>query len=127
MLKCFCLKVYGECDEDGFYFGECNGRKGFVPSNMVCEASADEVAEFLRRRGGPGGQHSRGRMGAPSASALPPGQMTNLHRLGGQYPGRSEQTSGHVSLNWHFFNNLVKMEYSGRGHSSITIGAEEYK
>ena len=30
------LKVYGEKDGDGFYFGESRfGQKGYVPSNMV--------------------------------------------------------------------------------------------
>ena len=31
------IKIIGEMDEDGFYFGELNGRSGFVPSNMVAE------------------------------------------------------------------------------------------
>ena len=63
---------------------------------MVCEANPDEVAEFLRRRGGSAGHHSRGRTTSSSASVLPPGQMT-MHRTSAhQYSGRYEQTSGHV-------------------------------
>ena len=31
------IKIIGDMDEDGFYFGELNGRSGFVPSNMVAE------------------------------------------------------------------------------------------
>ncbi|XP_076237563.1 RIMS binding protein isoform X7 [Calliopsis andreniformis] len=31
------IKVYGEKDADGFYWGECHGRRGFVPYNMVQE------------------------------------------------------------------------------------------
>ena len=31
------IKIVGEIDEDGFYFGELNGRSGYVPSNMVAE------------------------------------------------------------------------------------------
>ncbi|VDM17278.1 unnamed protein product [Hydatigera taeniaeformis] len=79
------IKVYGDCDEDGFYFGECNGRKGFVPSNMVCEASADEVTEFLRRC-------------ITTSTGMPPGQMTKSHRIVAQRSGPSEQSTGHVSL-----------------------------
>ncbi|KYN15265.1 RIMS-binding protein 2 [Trachymyrmex cornetzi] len=31
------IKVYGEKDADGFYWGECRGRRGYVPYNMVEE------------------------------------------------------------------------------------------
>ncbi|XP_057342232.1 RIMS-binding protein 3-like isoform X2 [Microplitis mediator] len=31
------IKVYGDKDDDGFYWGECRGRRGFVPHNMVEE------------------------------------------------------------------------------------------
>ncbi|XP_066583287.1 peripheral-type benzodiazepine receptor-associated protein 1 isoform X2 [Prorops nasuta] len=31
------IKVYGEKDADGFYWGECHGRRGYVPHNMVKE------------------------------------------------------------------------------------------
>ncbi|KAK0167291.1 hypothetical protein PV327_004709 [Microctonus hyperodae] len=31
------VKVYGDKDDDGFYWGECHGRQGFVPHNMVEE------------------------------------------------------------------------------------------
>lgn len=31
------FKVFGPVDEDGFYTGETNGRRGLVPSNMVNE------------------------------------------------------------------------------------------
>lgn len=29
--------MYGEKDADGFYWGECRGRRGYVPYNMVEE------------------------------------------------------------------------------------------
>lgn len=31
------FQVYGDKDADGFYWGECRGRRGFVPHNMVAE------------------------------------------------------------------------------------------
>nr|CAD7576797.1 unnamed protein product [Timema californicum] len=31
------IKVYGEKDADGFYWGESKGRRGYVPHNMVVE------------------------------------------------------------------------------------------
>ena len=33
------IKIFGECDEDGFYYGELRDKCGFVPSNMVQEVS----------------------------------------------------------------------------------------
>ena len=43
------LKVYGEKDADGFYWGEASGLKGYVPCNMVSEVQVDDekVAEEL--------------------------------------------------------------------------------
>ncbi|XP_063980047.1 uncharacterized protein Rbp isoform X2 [Diachasmimorpha longicaudata] len=31
------VKVWGDKDDDGFYWGECNGKRGYVPNNMVEE------------------------------------------------------------------------------------------
>jgi len=33
------IKIFGECDEDGFYYGELGDKCGFVPSNMVQEVN----------------------------------------------------------------------------------------
>jgi len=35
------IAVYGDADEDGFYFGELDGRSGLVPSNFLQEAPLD--------------------------------------------------------------------------------------
>ncbi|XP_047401655.1 peripheral-type benzodiazepine receptor-associated protein 1 isoform X4 [Sciurus carolinensis] len=35
------LKVFGEKDADGFYQGECGGRTGYIPCNMVAEVAVD--------------------------------------------------------------------------------------
>jgi len=45
------IKVYGEKDGDGFYWGEAGSRSGFVPCNMVSEVQVDDerVAEELFR------------------------------------------------------------------------------
>ena len=39
--------IYGDMDDDGFFMGEYNGRRGLVPSNFLQEAplSDDEVLE----------------------------------------------------------------------------------
>ncbi|KAJ8280836.1 hypothetical protein GJAV_G00059670 [Gymnothorax javanicus] len=36
------IKVYGDKDQDGFYYGESDGRSGFVPSNMVSEIQVED-------------------------------------------------------------------------------------
>ncbi|XP_068617132.1 RIMS-binding protein 2 [Brachionichthys hirsutus] len=40
------IMVFGEIDEDGFYYGELNGDKGLVPSNFL-EEVPDDVEVFL--------------------------------------------------------------------------------
>ncbi|XP_041644528.1 RIMS-binding protein 2 isoform X13 [Cheilinus undulatus] len=40
------IMVFGEIDEDGFYYGELNGHKGLVPSNFL-EEVPDDVEVFL--------------------------------------------------------------------------------
>ena len=37
------ITVFGSVMEDGFYFGELNGKKGLVPSNFVQESSDSEI------------------------------------------------------------------------------------
>jgi RIMS-binding protein 2 len=37
------IKVYGNPDADGYYYGECNGRFGFIPGNMIQEVDDPEV------------------------------------------------------------------------------------
>lgn len=36
------IKIFGEQDSDGFYYGESNGRSGFIPCNMVSEVQVDD-------------------------------------------------------------------------------------
>ncbi|XP_075761170.1 peripheral-type benzodiazepine receptor-associated protein 1 [Pelodiscus sinensis] len=47
------LKVCGEKDADGFYRGECAGRAGYIPCNMVSEVEleSEEAKEELLTRG----------------------------------------------------------------------------
>lgn len=43
------IKVFGDKDADGFYWGECRGRRGYVPHNMVVEV---QQAESTATHGG---------------------------------------------------------------------------
>ncbi|XP_010148433.1 PREDICTED: RIMS-binding protein 2 isoform X3 [Eurypyga helias] len=40
------ITVFGEIDEDGFYYGELNGQKGLVPSNFL-EEVPDDVEVYV--------------------------------------------------------------------------------
>jgi RIMS-binding protein 2 len=43
------IKIYGEQDADGFFYGEANGKFGYIPCNMVSEVQVDdpEVVKHL--------------------------------------------------------------------------------
>lgn len=43
------MVCYGEMDDDGFYMGEMDGRRGLVPSNFLqeCGASDEEVLDSV--------------------------------------------------------------------------------
>ncbi|XP_043355326.1 peripheral-type benzodiazepine receptor-associated protein 1 isoform X13 [Dermochelys coriacea] len=47
------LKVCGDKDADGFYRGECAGRAGYIPCNMVSEvqAESEEVRKEMLKQG----------------------------------------------------------------------------
>lgn len=49
-LYCSCLsQVFGDKDDDGFYWGECRLNQGFVPSNMITEMNIDEAEDLFNR------------------------------------------------------------------------------
>jgi RIMS-binding protein 2 len=37
------IKVFGDQDADGFYYGESNGRSGFIPCNMIEEVQDPDI------------------------------------------------------------------------------------
>ena len=37
------IKVFGDRDADGFYWGEVRGRKGFIPENTVAEVTSPDA------------------------------------------------------------------------------------
>uniref|UniRef100_A0A8C3Y5H9 TSPO associated protein 1 n=1 Tax=Catharus ustulatus TaxID=91951 RepID=A0A8C3Y5H9_CATUS len=41
LKHCFSLQVCGDKDADGFYRGECAGREGYIPCNMVSEVPVE--------------------------------------------------------------------------------------
>ncbi|CAL1288969.1 unnamed protein product [Larinioides sclopetarius] len=61
------IKIYGEKDSDGYFYGEINGRVGYVPYKMVTEIPLDEeeTARHLMNEGVPPRHHHHSG-GAPS-------------------------------------------------------------
>jgi len=49
------IRVYGDQDADGYYYGESNGRSGFIPSNMVSEVQDQNVIRQVEGSSGHGG------------------------------------------------------------------------
>ncbi|KAG7161643.1 RIMS-binding protein 2-like, partial [Homarus americanus] len=84
------IKVFGDKDPDGFYWGEAGGSSGYVPCNMVSEVQVDDdrVAQELlkesesgrRRRDGSVGRrgHQGDRWGDIYAN-MPVGKMIALY------------------------------------------------
>ena len=42
------IKVLGDTDADGFYYGECNGQRGLVPSNIIAEVEVDDAEAAIQ-------------------------------------------------------------------------------
>ena len=57
------FQVYGDQDADGFYWGECRGRRGFVPNNMVEEVKDPHQLSQLQGQPNRRGQMSGDRWG----------------------------------------------------------------
>jgi len=58
------IKVYGEKDGDGFYWGEAGPRSGYVPCNMVSEVQVDDervAEELFREQAGSSASHKTDR------------------------------------------------------------------
>ncbi|XP_040476047.1 RIMS-binding protein 2 isoform X1 [Ursus maritimus] len=99
------ITVFGEIDEDGFYYGELNGQKGLVPSNFLeevpddvevylsdapCHYSRDAPVRSKAKRVPPEGSGTARRAPSPTAhlhSGSPPSSM------GTGSPGRGREMS----------------------------------
>nr|XP_025872841.1 RIMS-binding protein 2 isoform X2 [Vulpes vulpes] len=99
------ITVFGEIDEDGFYYGELNGQKGLVPSNFLeevpddvevylsdvpCHYPRDTLVRSKAKRVPPEGSGTARRAPSPTAhlhSGSPPSSM------GTGSPGRGREMS----------------------------------
>jgi len=42
------IKVFGDPDADGFYYGECKGKRGLVPGNIVAMVEVDDAEAAMQ-------------------------------------------------------------------------------
>uniref|UniRef100_A0AAQ4RHF7 RIMS-binding protein 2 n=1 Tax=Gasterosteus aculeatus aculeatus TaxID=481459 RepID=A0AAQ4RHF7_GASAC len=74
------MAVFGDIDEDGFYYGEINGHRGLVPSNFL-EEVPDDVEVYLTDTPSHYPQEEpANRAPANSASAVSEGKRVHHHR-----------------------------------------------
>lgn len=76
------INVYGEMDDDGFYWGEIDGQRGLVPSNFLTEATNDQYGPGQTSQGGRAGVQRGGQQRGvgPGARGPPPPPRDNQMR-----------------------------------------------
>lgn len=111
--------MYGEKDQDGFYYGELRGVRGYVPHNMVSEL--DEHGAVVERPAGPPAMPGQpggvpgGVSGALARSGLTSVRGVSRDRWGGIYA--NEPVKRMVALydyDPHELSPNVDAEVSGR-------------
>ncbi|KAL2099850.1 hypothetical protein ACEWY4_004244 [Coilia grayii] len=87
------MAVFGEIDEDGFYYGEINGHRGLVPSNFL-EEVPDDVEVYLTDtppRSGPQAEpEAEPAAPAPAPAPAPQAEAKRVHP-----PPSSSSSSSH--------------------------------
>ncbi|CAH8535504.1 unnamed protein product [Heterobilharzia americana] len=100
------IKILTECDEDGFYLGECNGLRGLVPSNMVSELVESDLSK---------GQKSNhpvdSRTNLIETNLAPPGQVTKARSM--DITSQSQlNSSGHNYYLTRKHDHMIQQAYS---------------
>ncbi|KER23194.1 LOW QUALITY PROTEIN: hypothetical protein T265_14693, partial [Opisthorchis viverrini] len=93
------IKIFGDCDEDGFYYGECNGLRGLVPSNMVSKPERDIGPTDSTYPGTSNRMEqvmNQERPRYPEGPSLPPGQLSRpRHRHYGTMHASHQNVPSH--------------------------------
>ncbi|KAF0038081.1 hypothetical protein F2P81_008565 [Scophthalmus maximus] len=70
------IHVFGDMDEDGFFYGDLNGHRGLVPSNFLQAFPEDAPAEHLHAQPAPEQKRESQGTGASSTAPQHPGCST---------------------------------------------------
>ena len=112
------IKVYGDIDEDGFYFGELNGRTGLIPSNLIQEVETlEEPSESAIQRNT---KFSKTKPDSSGSSALAnPHNASNVNHISSDV----KQTDSAINNSDSFdtaleksLNQVNKMKYAESTH-----------
>ncbi|XP_043825440.1 RIMS-binding protein 3-like [Dromiciops gliroides] len=109
------LKVWGDRDPDGFYRGECSGRKGYIPGDLVSEVQVggSDVLKQLLRRGHLPSEGSLGGLLGFSPQPRGPRKSFSVPRGG----ARRAQL-------WHPQTMVAAFDYHPRKRSSLSVAEE---
>ncbi|XP_061656058.1 RIMS-binding protein 2 isoform X2 [Phyllopteryx taeniolatus] len=75
------IAVFGDIDEDGFYYGEINGHRGLVPSNFLEEVPDDVEVYLTDTPSHFPPEEPANRLPANSAAAVPEGKRITTETL----------------------------------------------
>ncbi|XP_044512541.1 RIMS-binding protein 3-like [Gracilinanus agilis] len=109
------LKVWGDRDPDGFYRGECSGRTGYIPGNLVSEVQvegSDVLKQLLQQGHLPSEVSLDGIVGLPTQ---PPGPQKSFSVARGG-PRRAQL--------WHPQTMVAAFDYQPRKSSSLSVTEE---
>ena len=75
------IKIYGEQDADGFFYGESNGKYGYIPCNMVSEVQVDdpEVVKHLLNENPQSAPAQKSRSSGAATSSSKTGGVSKQH------------------------------------------------
>ena len=116
------IKVYGEQDADGFYYGEASGRSGYIPCNMISEVDDPEIVKQLMNESQTqqSGQKSSSKADSDRKSS---GNIKNQNVNSNSSTDSVKTTKGSSSG-----NKSQQQQQSGQGKQSfVPIGNYQYK
>ncbi|XP_074062690.1 RIMS-binding protein 3-like [Macrotis lagotis] len=109
------LKVWGDQDSDGFYHGECSGRMGYIPGDMVSEVQIEgsEVFKQLFQQGHiPAEMSLEGLLGLSMQPASPQKSFSVVRRT----PQQAQF--------WHPQTMVAAFDYHPRKSSNLSTSEE---
>ncbi|XP_018547344.1 peripheral-type benzodiazepine receptor-associated protein 1 isoform X4 [Lates calcarifer] len=92
------IHVFGDMDEDGFFYGDLNGHRGLVPSNFLQALPDDAPAELVSAQPAPEPKKESQDTGPSSAEQPDPGHSTPEESLHAQTEPPVPDLTEHTDL-----------------------------